>query len=63
MCKNHNSLLHNVGVIAICYTYFFCPEHNINIVRDINLQPFLNKHLFGEHLMVLPILLFSEKEG
>ena len=29
----------------------FCPEHNINTtcIRRINLQPFSNKHLFGEH--------------
>ena len=63
MYKNHNSRLHNIGVIALCYTYFFCPEHTINIIRDINLQPFLNKHLFGEHPLVLPIPLFSAKEG
>ena len=36
----------------------FCQEHNINTIRDINLQPFSNKHLFREHPSVLPILLF-----
>ena len=57
MYKNHNSLLHNIGVIALHYTKFFGPEHNINIIRDINLQPFSNKHLFGEHPSVLPSFL------
>ena len=33
MYKNHNSLLHNIGVIALCYTSFLCPEHNMNIIR------------------------------
>ena len=56
--KNHKSLLHNIGVIALCYT-FFCPEHNMNIIKDINLQPFSNKQLFGEHPSVLQILLLS----
>ena len=36
----------------------FCPEHNINTTRDINLQPFSNKYIFGEHPSVLLILLF-----
>ena len=48
MYKNHASLLHNLGVIAFAILNF-CPELNINTIRDINLQPFLNKHLFGEH--------------
>ena len=35
----------------------FCPEHNINSIRDSNLQRFLNKHLAGEHTLVFTILL------
>ena len=50
MYKKHtcNSLLHKIGVIAQCYTFElkFCPEHNINTTRDINLQLFLSKPLF-----------------
>ena len=46
MYKDYNSLLHKLGVIAFCYTYFF-PEHNINTIRDINLQPFSKKHFWG----------------
>ena len=38
----------------------FCPEHNINTFRDINLQP-LFKRLFEEHPSVLPILLFKNQ--
>ena len=34
-----------------------CPGHNINIIRDYNVQPFSTKHLFGKHPSVLPILL------
>ena len=34
----------------------FVPEHNINTMRDITLQPFSNKRLFGEHPLVLAIL-------
>ena len=30
----------------------FCPEHNINTFRDINLQPFSNKPLFGELILL-----------
>ena len=26
----------------------------MDIIRDVNLQPFSNKHLFGEHPSVLP---------
>ena len=32
----------------------------MSIIRDINLQPFSNNNLFGEHPLVLPILLFSK---
>ena len=38
-CTRTITLSHNVGVL--CYTYCFCPEHNINIIRDINLLPFI----------------------
>ena len=111
MYKNHNSLLHGLGVSVLCYCSYvnfvqstiqnykrypheisyvpvdqsrwgevqctknitlfcrimellpfvifkICPEHNINNVRDINLHPFLNKRLFGEHPSVVSILLF-----
>ena len=54
MYKNHNSLLHNLGVISFVI-HALCQEHNINTIRDINLQ-----HLFGEHPSVLPILLLND---
>ena len=41
----------------------FCPEHNINTIRDTNLPPFTNKRLFGAHSSVLPILLFFFSES
>ena len=41
----------------------FCQEYNFKIIRDINLQPFLNKNLFGELPSALPILLFFLSEG
>ena len=60
MYKNRTSLLPNLGVIALSgYILKFCLGHNINTIRDINLQLFLNKRLFGEHPLVIPILLFS----
>ena len=53
MYTDHNSLLHNFGVIL----KFFVQ----NTVRDINLQPFSNECLFGEHPSVLLILLYIKK--
>ena len=38
----------------------FCAEHNINTIRDIDLQPLLNNRIFEEHPSFLPILLTSE---
>ena len=57
MYKNHHSLLHNLGVIVLFIYLHFVQGININITRDINLQPFLYKRLFGEHPSVLLILL------
>ena len=31
----------------------------MNIIRDINLQPFWNKYLIGEHPLALSILLLQ----
>ena len=58
MYKNHNYLLHSLGVLPFVILKF-CPEHNINTIRDINLQPFSNKCLFGEHPSVSPIFLLD----
>ena len=40
MFKNHNSLLHNLGVIALCYFIIlvFCPEHNTKTIRGIDMK-------------------------
>ena len=56
MYKFHNSLLHNIGVIAICYTYFLCPEHNSDIVRYINLQPFSGGASIGVTISLVYLL-------
>ena len=45
MHKSHFSLLHNLAVIALVILKL-CPKHNINTIRNVNLQPFLNKRLF-----------------
>ena len=53
MYKNYNYL----WIISELLSFLIlknCPE----TIRDINLQPFSNKRLFGEHPSVLPILLF-----
>ena len=41
----------------------FCPEHNINTIRNMNLQPLANNRIFGEHLWFLPNLLISDYES
>ena len=54
MYKNHNSLLHNLEVIAICY---YCITLAL---LDINLQPLSINRIFGEHLSFLPFFFISE---
>ena len=61
MYKNHNSFLHNSDAIALCYIVEFCPEKNINTIRDITLQPLsVYPRVFEVHLSFLLILLISE---
>ena len=55
--KIHNSLLHKLEVIVLCYTWILSrAEHNT--ISDINLQ-LLNNRIFGS-IYRLPILLISE---
>ena len=50
MYKNHNyDMFCIISELLPFLILKICPEHNINTIRDINLQPFSNKHLFGEH--------------
>ena len=40
MCKNHNSILSNYRVIALCkfFTMNFCPGHNFQSIEASNLK-------------------------
>ena len=44
MYKNHNSLLHNLGVIAICYFFILCLQHNAKLY-ELFMQNFIGRSI------------------
>ena len=56
--KNHNfDIFCIISELLAFLILEICPEHDINTIRDINLQPFSYKRLFGEH--PIPFYQFS----